>query len=110
MEPETLAPASGDERTATEPETLKNYIGGEWVESAATDHIDDVDPATGEVLARVPLSTLADVDAAATAARAAHPGWAAVSVAKRARAVFALREALWSHQDELTRLVTEDMG
>ena len=48
MEPETLAPASGDERTATEPETLKNYIGGEWVESAATETIDDIDPATGE--------------------------------------------------------------
>ena len=110
MEPETLAPASGDERTATEPETLKNYIGGEWVESAATETIDDIDPATGRILARVPLSTTADVDAAARAARAAQPDWAAVPVTKRARAVFALREALVSHRDELTRLVTEDMG
>jgi len=62
MEPETLAPASGDERTATEPETLKNYIGGEWVESAATETIDDIDPATGRILARVPLSTTAVLD------------------------------------------------
>jgi malonate-semialdehyde dehydrogenase (acetylating)/methylmalonate-semialdehyde dehydrogenase len=110
MEPETLAPASGDERTATEPETLKNYIGGEWVESAATETIDDIDPATGRILARVPLSTTADVDAAARAARAAQADWAAVPVTKRARGVFALREALVSHRDELTRLVTEDMG
>jgi malonate-semialdehyde dehydrogenase (acetylating)/methylmalonate-semialdehyde dehydrogenase len=110
MEPETLAPASGDERTATEPETLKNYIGGEWVESAATETIDDIDPATGRILARVPLSTPADVDAAARAARAAQADWAAVPVTKRARGVFALREALVSHRDELTRLVTEDMG
>jgi malonate-semialdehyde dehydrogenase (acetylating)/methylmalonate-semialdehyde dehydrogenase len=110
MEPETLAPASGDERTATEPETLKNYIGGEWVESAATETIDDIDPAPGRFLARVPLSTTADVDAAARAARAAQADWAAVPVTKRARGVFALREALVSHRDELTRLVTEDMG
>ena len=110
MEPETLAPASGDERTATEPKTLKNHIGGAWVESAATETIDDIDPATGRILARVPLSTTADVDAAARAARAAQADWAAVPVTKRARAVFALREALVSHRDELTRLVTEDMG
>jgi len=110
MEPETLAAAGTERGTATEPETLKNYIGGEWVESAATETIDDIDPATGEILARVPLSTTADVDAAARAARAAQPAWAAVPVTKRARAVFALREALDAHRDELTRLVTEDMG
>ncbi len=110
MEPETLAPASGDERTATEPETLKNYSGGEWVESAATETIDAIDPATGRILARVPLSTTADVDAAARAARAAQADWAAVPVTKRARGVFALREALVSHRDERPRLVTEDMG
>ena len=111
MEPETVERAAQSaERGASDAEVLKNYIGGEWVESAATDSIDDVDPATGEVLARVPLSTAADVDAAARAARAAQPGWAAVAVARRARAVFALREALWSHRDELTQLVTQDMG
>ena len=110
MEPETLAAAGAEQATATEPETLKNHIGGEWVASAATETIDDIDPATGGILARVPLSTTADVDAAARAARAAQPAWAAVPVTKRARAVFALREALAAHRDELTRLVTEDMG
>jgi len=110
MEPETLARSSSEEEAVAAPQTLKNYIGGEWVASAATETIDDVDPATGEVLARVPLSTTADVDAAARAARAAQADWAAVPVTKRARAVFALREALVAHRDELTRLVTEDMG
>ena len=62
------------------------------------------------MLAKVPLSTASDVDAAARAARAAQPGWAAVSVAKRARAVFALREALWANREELAQLVTQDMG
>ena len=110
MEPQTLAAEGTDQGASAEAETLKNYIGGEWVESATTEFLDDVDPATGGVLARVPLSTLADVDAAAKAARAAQPAWAATPVAKRARALFALREALWAHRDELTALVTEDMG
>ena len=99
-----------EEPTEVAVEVLRNYVDGQWVESAASDHLDDVDPATGEVLARVPLSTTGDVDAAARAARAAQPGWAAVSVAKRARAVFALREALWANREELAQLVTQDMG
>ncbi len=96
--------------TATDVETLNNYIGGEWVPSAATEAIDDVDPATGEVLARVPLSADADVDAAARAARAAQPEWAAVSIARRARALFALRDAMWEEREALAQLVTQDMG
>jgi malonate-semialdehyde dehydrogenase (acetylating)/methylmalonate-semialdehyde dehydrogenase len=110
MEPQTLAAEGTEQAGSTEVPTLKNYIGGEWVESGTTEFLDDIDPASGAVLARVPLSTFDDVDAAAKAARAAQPGWAAVSVAKRARAVFALREALWSHREELAQLVTEDMG
>jgi malonate-semialdehyde dehydrogenase (acetylating)/methylmalonate-semialdehyde dehydrogenase len=102
--------ATVEQPTETGVETLRNYIGGEWVASASTETLDDVDPATGEVLARVPLSTTADVDAAAGAAREAQPGWATVPVTKRARALFALREALWAEREELAQLVTQDMG
>jgi malonate-semialdehyde dehydrogenase (acetylating)/methylmalonate-semialdehyde dehydrogenase len=91
MEPQTLTTDDTEQQGSSEPETLKNYIGGEWVESATSEFIDDIDAATGKVLARVPLSTAADVDAAARAARAAQPAWAALSVTKRARALFALR-------------------
>jgi malonate-semialdehyde dehydrogenase (acetylating)/methylmalonate-semialdehyde dehydrogenase len=90
--------------------TLSNYVGGEWREADAIDTLDDVDPATGEVLARVPLSGAEDVDAAVAAARAAQPAWGALAPQKRARAVMALRTALWDDQDELARLVTADMG
>ena len=102
--------ATLEQTRASEVETLRNYIGGQWVASGSSDALDDVDPATGELLARIPLSTAADVDAAAKAARAAQPAWAAVSVARRARAVFALREALWANREELAQLVTQDMG
>ncbi|MGI9020988.1 MAG: CoA-acylating methylmalonate-semialdehyde dehydrogenase [Solirubrobacterales bacterium] len=90
--------------------TLANYAGGQWRPAEAVEAIDDIDPATGDVAARVPLSGAAEVDVAVQAARAAQPGWAAVAPQKRARAVMALRSALWEHQDEIARLITADMG
>ena len=96
--------------TTTETRTLRNYIGGGWVEAAGDGTLEDRNPATGELSALVPLSGAADVDAAARAAREAQPAWRAVPPQKRARALMALREALWEHREELARLVTEDMG
>jgi malonate-semialdehyde dehydrogenase (acetylating)/methylmalonate-semialdehyde dehydrogenase len=90
--------------------TLRNYAGGTWVEPDAPDALDSRDPATGELLARVPLSGAADVDAAVAAARAAFPARRATSPLVRARAVFALREALLAHREELAELVTRDVG
>jgi acyl-CoA reductase-like NAD-dependent aldehyde dehydrogenase len=80
---------------ATEAATLDNYVGGAWVQARGVESLDDIDPATGEVAARVPLSGAADVDAAVRAAREAQPGWRDVAPQRRARAVMALRGALW---------------
>ncbi len=96
--------------TAAEARTLQNYAGGDWLDSAATEALDDRDPATGELTARVPLSVAADVDRAVIAARAAQPAWREVPPQERARRVLALRDALLRHRDELTALVTADMG
>ena len=89
---------------------LQNYVGGAWVDSAATDALDDLDPSTGELLAKIPLSTAADVDAAVEAAQGARREWAALAPQRRARALFALRDSLWQNRDELARIVTHDMG
>jgi malonate-semialdehyde dehydrogenase (acetylating)/methylmalonate-semialdehyde dehydrogenase len=89
---------------------LDNYIGGQWMPSASPDALDVTNPATGDVLARVPLSTAADLDAAVGAARAALPDWRAVSVIERARRLFELRERLVARHDELARSVTTEMG
>ena len=96
--------------TAAEARTLQNYIGGQWQEAQTSNALDDRDPATGELSARVPLSGTADVDAAVVAARAAQPAWRQVPPQERARAVLALRDALIEHRQELTALVTADMG
>jgi malonate-semialdehyde dehydrogenase (acetylating)/methylmalonate-semialdehyde dehydrogenase len=88
---------------------VRNYVAGAW-RTPAVEHIDTTDPATGEVLGHVPLSDRQTVDAAVQAARAAFPAWRATSPLQRARAVFALRQKLVDHRDELARLVTQDMG
>ncbi|TMB85955.1 MAG: CoA-acylating methylmalonate-semialdehyde dehydrogenase [Chloroflexi bacterium] len=67
-------------------------------------------PATGELLARVPLSGAADVDAAVAAARAALPAWRSRSTIERARWLFGFRQVLEAHQDELARSITREMG
>jgi malonate-semialdehyde dehydrogenase (acetylating)/methylmalonate-semialdehyde dehydrogenase len=96
--------------TITEARTLRNYIGGGWVEAAAGDTLEDRDPASGELAALIPLSGADDVDAAVRAAREAQPAWRDVAPQKRARAVMALREALWERREDIARLVTADMG
>ena len=70
----------------------------------------DVDPASGETVALVPLSGRRRCDAAVAAARAAQPGWRAVPPQRRARAVLALREELLRRREELAALVSADMG
>ena len=89
---------------------LRNFIGGEWVAAEGVEGLADVDPASGETLATVPLSGAAEVDAAVRAARAAQPEWRAVAPQRRARAVLALREELLARREELVALVTADMG
>jgi malonate-semialdehyde dehydrogenase (acetylating) / methylmalonate-semialdehyde dehydrogenase len=96
--------------TAAEARTLRNYVGGRWVDASPSDALDDRDPATGELAARVPLSGTSDVDAAVRAARAAQPAWREVPPQERARAVMALRDLLVRNRQEIAALVTADMG
>src|SRR5215211_6684589 len=89
---------------------LDNYVGGRWTPAATSDALDVTNPATGAVLARVPLSSAADLDAAVRAAREALPAWRAVGVSERGRRLFALREGLDARREELARSVTTEMG
>src|SRR4051794_25196965 len=96
--------------TDTTTRVLENYVGGRWTASASTELLDVTNPASGEVLARVPLSTAGELDAAVDAAREALPAWRAVAVPERARRLFALREKLDGRREELARSVTTEMG
>jgi malonate-semialdehyde dehydrogenase (acetylating) / methylmalonate-semialdehyde dehydrogenase len=97
--------------SATATRILDNYIAGEWTPvSDPTDVLDVVNPATGEPIARVPLSGSSDLDAAVRAARDALPEWRAVSTIARARKLFELRERLVARSEDLARSVTTEMG
>jgi NAD-dependent aldehyde dehydrogenases len=68
--------------------TCKLLVGGDWVESSATEFGDVFNPSTGEVIARVPMGGISDVDKAAQAAQKAFEEWKEVPVVERARVMF----------------------
>ncbi|WKA54412.1 CoA-acylating methylmalonate-semialdehyde dehydrogenase [Planococcus shixiaomingii] len=96
--------------TTTTKNKLKNYINGEWIDAKTEEYHQVPNPATGEVLAEVPLSTLADVDDAVKAASAAYKTWSKTAVPRRARILFKYQQLLVEHWDELARLITLENG
>ncbi|MEQ1573528.1 MAG: CoA-acylating methylmalonate-semialdehyde dehydrogenase [Vicinamibacterales bacterium] len=91
-------------------ELLSNYIGGRWTPASATEWLDVHNPARGEVIARTPMSSAMNVDAAVQAAAAAFPGWSETPPVVRARTMFAFKQRLEDHFEELARLVTTEHG
>jgi len=98
------------DRTQAGVRVLDNFIGGKWVPSTSGQTLDVTNPATGEVLCKVPLSSKAELEAAVAAAHAALPAWRKKSVIDRARWLFGFRQALEARTDELAACVTREMG
>ncbi|MBB3867144.1 CoA-acylating methylmalonate-semialdehyde dehydrogenase [Parageobacillus toebii NBRC 107807] len=91
-------------------QTLKNYIGGRWVESTSGKTEVVPNPATGEVLAYVPISNKDDLNQAVAAAKEAFKTWSKTPVPRRARILFKYQQLLVEHWEELARLVTLENG
>jgi malonate-semialdehyde dehydrogenase (acetylating)/methylmalonate-semialdehyde dehydrogenase len=89
---------------------VPNHIGGQWQDSNASEWQDVTNPATGEVLARVPLSDNAEVTRAIDAAAAAYPAWRRTPPEDRIQPLFKLKALLEDHQDELARIITQENG
>ena len=89
---------------------IQNYVGGAWREASATESIPIRNPATGEEIGRVPLSTASDVDAAVQAAKAAFPAWRSTPSPERARVMFRFRALLEEHKEELATQLTIEHG
>ncbi|MBY7144296.1 CoA-acylating methylmalonate-semialdehyde dehydrogenase [Virgibacillus sp. NKC19-3] len=94
----------------TKVKALQNYIGGEWVEAKSNKTEEVYNPATGEVIAHVPISSLDDVDQAIKVASEAFQTWKEVPVPKRARILFTYQQLLVDHWDELAEIVTIENG
>lgn len=89
---------------------LRNHIDGKWIEPAEPIYDDVVNPATGETIARVPMSTARDVEAAVQSAARAFREWKKTPVPRRARLMFRYQQILVEHWDELARLITIENG
>ena len=88
----------------------QNFINGAWVD-AATGAADDVlNPATGEVIASVPASDAADVDAAVAAAKGAYQSWRTLTPRARSEALFAVADAIEADLDTIKRLEMQNCG
>lgn len=94
----------------TTPNPLPNYINGEWCACHATQFLDVVNPATAQVLAKVPLSPASEVDQAAQAAAAAYHSWRRTPPTERVQYLFRLKHLLESCFDELVRTITQECG
>lgn len=91
-------------------EVLKNYIGGQWVASQANETIDVVNPATKELIAKVPVSTREELDHAAEVAHQAFESWKEVAVPKRARILFKFQQLLLENKEALAAIITKENG
>ncbi len=94
----------------TEVVKLLNYIGGTWRESSASEYLDVTNPATCEILGKVPLSPTEDVDQAARAAADAFAEWRRVPAPSRIQYLFKLKNLLEEQFDDLSRSVTIENG
>jgi malonate-semialdehyde dehydrogenase (acetylating)/methylmalonate-semialdehyde dehydrogenase len=88
---------------------VKNYINGEWIDSEG-ETIDVVNPATNKVIAKVPISTEDEVNAAVEAAKEAWPEWRRTPPLARARCLFRMREIMEERFEELSRIQTMEHG
>ncbi|HZR30548.1 MAG TPA: CoA-acylating methylmalonate-semialdehyde dehydrogenase [Terriglobales bacterium] len=88
---------------------VRNYFNGKW-QSGAGEHRDVTNPATGEVLAQVPMSSAAEVGAVVDAAAAAFPAWRRTPPEERIQYLFKLKQLLEDHIDDLARTITLENG
>jgi len=88
----------------------QGYIGGEWVGARDGALLEVTDPATGEVIARVPSMGAAETRQAVAAAEGAWGPWRALTAAERSGLLDGWQASMLAHQEELARLMTAEQG
>jgi malonate-semialdehyde dehydrogenase (acetylating) / methylmalonate-semialdehyde dehydrogenase len=88
---------------------IKNYVGGQFV-SGGYKTIDIISPLTGNVISKVPLSGMDDVDAAVNAAKKAFKTWSAIPIKERVQVFYRYKTLLEKNREELAMIVCEENG
>lgn len=89
---------------------IKNYYGGEFVDSSSGEDLDVTSPLDGNLLSTVPMSSVDELNAAVASAKNAFAGWSTQPIKERVQVFFRYRYLLEKHSDELTALVSEENG
>ena len=91
------------------PRVLRNFVNGAYVDGSGA-HSDVINPSTGQVVARAPISSAQDVDAAYAAASAAFETWRDATPSQRQRALLQLADAVEARAAEFVQLEGENTG
>src|SRR5881396_2028795 len=91
-------------------QTVRNFVGGEWLSPTPSNWHELANPATAEPLGRVPMCGTTEVNEAVRAARDAFPKWRETPVIQRARYLFKFKTLLEDNFDEIARIVTQENG
>lgn len=89
---------------------VRNYVDGKWVNAENTGYIEVENPSTGELLAKCPLSTPAEVNRAIDAAAVAFPDWSQTPVGRRVQPLYKLAVLLRENEERIARLLSQEMG
>jgi aminomuconate-semialdehyde/2-hydroxymuconate-6-semialdehyde dehydrogenase len=89
---------------------LQNFINGQFVPPRSGAYLDDIEPASGEVIGEIPDSDGTDIDDAVTAARAAFPAWSKTPAAERSRILLKLADLIENDLEKLAILESRDNG
>jgi len=90
--------------------TLQNYINGKSVPSSSDKTQDLINPATGEVFAKAPVSNASDIDSAMKAAEKAFETWRDSTPGERQKAINKIADAIEARSEELIRVESENTG
>ena len=96
--------------TETSAKTLKFYVNGNWENATGATEHPVTNPATGEVIARVPYATAAHVDRVARLAHAAFLKWREVPVIDRVQVFYRYKTLLEKHAEEVARILSTENG
>ena len=101
---------SATRESSTAVRTLQPYIGGQWVDSTATERFEVHNPAKHELLAYTPLGGAADVERAVRAAAEAYPAWRATPPVNRVRHLFTFKNLFEKYFEDIARICTLEHG
>ena len=90
--------------------SAQNYINGKFVDAASQKSIDVISPVNGELLSKLQLSNVKDLNDAVSAAKAAFPAWSKTPIKERVQVFFRYKTLLEKNMKELAELCSEENG